>query len=152
MNKQINAYINTILPELISLRREIHRNPELSNKEIQTSKLIQQKLIENGINATTIKSNTGVTAFIQGGQEGDTIAYRADLDALPMEEKTGLTFSSQNESVMHACGHDIHTTVLYGTALFNSILNYPLTKSHLFCFRRCRRLNCFHKERSLRFL
>lgn len=117
MKEQINVYINRILPELISLRREIHRNPELSNKEIQTSKLIQQKLIANGIEAITIKANTGVTALIQGGQEGDTIAYRADLDALPMEEKTGLLFASQNENVMHACGHDIHTTVLYGTAL-----------------------------------
>lgn len=117
MKEQINVYINRILPELISLRREIHRNPELSNKEIQTSKLIQQKLIANGIEAITIKANTGVTALIQGGQKGDTIAYRADLDALPMEEKTGLLFASQNENVMHACGHDIHTTVLYGTAL-----------------------------------
>lgn len=117
MKEQINAYINRILPELISLRREIHRNPELSNKEIQTSKLIQQKLIKNGIEAINIKANTGVTALIQGGREGNTIAYRADLDALPMEEKTGLTFSSQNENVMHSCGHDIHTTVLYGTAL-----------------------------------
>ncbi|MCF6462086.1 amidohydrolase [Clostridium sp. Cult1] len=117
LKEQINVYINRILPELISLRREIHRNPELSNKEIQTSKLIQQKLIANGIEAITIKANTGVTALIQGGQEGDTIAYRADLDALPMEEKTGLLFASQNENVMHACGHDIHTTVLYGTAL-----------------------------------
>ncbi len=88
MKEQINAYINRILPELISLRREIHRNPELSNKEIQTSKLIQTKTYKkNGIEAINIKANTGVTALIQGGREGNTIAYRADLDALPMEEK-----------------------------------------------------------------
>lgn len=117
MKDQINNYIKTILPELISLRREIHRNPELSNQEIQTSKLIQKKLIENGIEATTIHANTGITALIKGVQEGNTIAYRADLDALPMEEKTDLEFASQNENIMHSCGHDIHATVLYGTAL-----------------------------------
>ena len=117
MKEQIKAYIESILPDLISLRREIHKNPELSNKELETSRLIKEKLMENGIEASTISSGLGVTALIEGSKEGKTVAYRADLDALPIKEETGLPFASQRENVMHACGHDIHTTVLYGTAL-----------------------------------
>src|SRR5690606_2101035 len=64
-----------------------------------------------------ISSGLGVTALIEGAKKGKTVAYRADLDALPIKEETGLPFASQRENVMHACGHDIHTTVLYGTAL-----------------------------------
>ncbi|HLR33951.1 MAG TPA: M20 family metallopeptidase [Tissierellales bacterium] len=117
MNGKIDNYLQEILPELISLRRKIHRNPEISNYEIETSNFIQKKLLENGIEAEKIDSSTNVTALIKGSEPGKTVAYRADIDALPIEEKTGLSFSSKNENIMHACGHDIHATVLYGTAL-----------------------------------
>lgn len=117
MKKEIQDYLNKILPSLISLRRKIHEYPELSNEERKTSKLVYDVLEENGIKAEFIESNIGVTALINGAQPGPTIAYRADIDALPMMEKTNLQFASKITNCMHACGHDIHTTVLLGTAL-----------------------------------
>ncbi|NLY67023.1 MAG: amidohydrolase [Tissierellia bacterium] len=74
MKEQIKAYIEAILPDLISLRREIHKNPELSNKELETSRLIKEKLMENGIEASTISSGLGVTALIEGAKKGKTVA------------------------------------------------------------------------------
>lgn len=117
MREEVTGYIKEILPKLISVRRKIHENPELSNNEIQTSKLVFDILSENDIKAEYIRDNIGVTATIKGPKEGPGIAYRADMDALSMEETTGLDFSSKNKNIMHSCGHDIHTAVLLGTAL-----------------------------------
>lgn len=114
--KNIEHFVQDILPELISIRRQIHQNPELSNHEVITSKLIFQYLEKCGLSPEYILENVGVTALIRGGQPGKTIAYRADMDALPLDEKTGLSFASNNPGCMHACGHDIHTAVLLGTA------------------------------------
>ncbi|WP_369281979.1 M20 family metallopeptidase [Oscillibacter sp. GMB15532] len=105
-----------MLPELIAIRRQIHQNPELSNHETATSRLVFEFLEKCGLSPEYIFENVGVTALIRGGQPGKTIAYRADMDALPLDEKTGLDFTSQNPGCMHACGHDIHTTVLLGAA------------------------------------
>lgn len=105
--------------EIISIRRQIHSNPELSHQEFNTAALIEKFLSElPGITAVSRIGNTGVTGMLcgTGSQSGKTLALRADMDALPVEERTDLPFSSNNKGVMHACGHDVHTAVLLGTA------------------------------------
>ncbi|MBI3258879.1 MAG: amidohydrolase [Ignavibacteriae bacterium] len=99
--------------EIISNRRHLHRNPELSFYEYNTSAYIQNKLSEMGI-TSTVMATTGVIAEIGHGER--CVALRADIDALPIEEETGLEFASLNKGVMHACGHDAHTSMLLGAA------------------------------------
>ena len=97
--------------ELISLRREFHKRPELSWKEKATSQRIQEWLKGQGIKDVKPVAGTGVVANIPGGKPGRTIMYRADIDALPVTEDSGVTFPSENPGVMHACGHDGHIAV-----------------------------------------
>ncbi|MDQ6598696.1 amidohydrolase [Bacillus salipaludis] len=101
---------------LISIRRHLHQFPELSNQEFETSKSIEKwlKELDIPIRKTTLK--TGVFADIKGGKPGPIVAIRADIDALPIEEKTGLPYASKIKGVMHACGHDFHTAALVGAA------------------------------------
>jgi amidohydrolase len=103
--------------ELISIRRHLHQHPELSFQEFETANYVEEQLNKHGIPNKRI-GETGVVATITGEKEGSnfTIGLRADIDALPIQEETGLPFSSENEGVMHACGHDGHTTILLGTA------------------------------------
>jgi len=102
-----------IFPKIRDYRRTIHQKPELSFQEYETCKFIQAKLTELGIESKVI-ANTGVVALIGKGER--CVGLRADIDALPIEEETGLEFSSQNSGVMHACGHDMHTSMLLGAA------------------------------------
>lgn len=114
----LNNFIENAHDELIEFRRTMHQNPELSSEEYNTSKKIFSLLKEKGLNPEFIEERgVGVTALIEGKNKGKTIAYRADIDALPIEEETGLDFKSNEPGKMHACGHDIHTTTLLGTAL-----------------------------------
>jgi amidohydrolase len=109
--------ISDLIPELVTVRQQIHRNPELSFKEYQTADLIVKQLKTYGI--TEIQTGigkTGVLAVIDSGKPGKTVALRADMDALPMFEKTGKSYASQNKEIMHACGHDGHLAVLLGAA------------------------------------
>lgn len=100
----------------IVIRRYLHSHPELSYKEFETSKFIQQKLAELGIDFTVI-ATTGIVAIIKGkNAESRTIALRADMDALPITEENEVDYKSQNLGIMHACGHDVHTTILLGAA------------------------------------
>ncbi|MCZ1268943.1 M20/M25/M40 family metallo-hydrolase, partial [Paenibacillus tundrae] len=94
--------------EAIRLRRHIHQNPELGHQEFETAKLVAQFLEDAGLEVETGVGGTGVVGLLKGGREGRTIGIRADMDALPIEEKTGLPFASVREGVMHACGHDVH--------------------------------------------
>ena len=103
--------------EIINIRRFLHMNPELSNREFETSKLVASKLLSMGLEIQTGIANTGVTGVIRGNQQGITVALRADMDALPIQEETRVPYKSLNDGIMHACGHDIHTTVALGTAL-----------------------------------
>jgi amidohydrolase len=99
------------------IRRHLHQNPELSFKEHKTSKYIQNKLSEAGISFTTGYVDTGIIALIKGkNPDKKTILLRADMDALPIEEKNNVTYKSVNEGVMHACGHDVHSAIALGTA------------------------------------
>ena len=101
----------------VEFRRHLHRHPELSFEEVQTAEYIEQCLTEAGISHSRI-AKTGVLAKIEGkGDLSKAVVLRADIDALPIEEQTGLEYASQNCGVMHACGHDIHAAVLYGVLL-----------------------------------
>ena len=102
--------------ELIEMRRHLHRHPELSLREERTASYIEEKLRRFGIEKLERCAETGVVAVIEGGQPGITKAYRADIDALPIQESSEAEYASQNPGVMHACGHDVHTTVGLGVA------------------------------------
>jgi len=103
-----------LFQHLVQIRRNIHKNPELGFREFQTSALVQRHMRELVL-PFEILAETGVLATLKKG-EGPTVVLRADMDALPIKEDTGLPFTSANENVMHACGHDIHTTMLIGAA------------------------------------
>lgn len=111
--KEILEKAKILFPKMQKLRREIHSNPELSFKEYETCKLIKTRLKELGIESKVI-GNTGVVATIGKGEK--CVGLRADIDALPIKEETRLEFASKNDGVMHACGHDMHTTMLLAAA------------------------------------
>ncbi len=101
--------------ELIDLRRDFHRHPELGYQEFRTSKIVKEYLENLGIE-TKIVTDTGVVGLLRGGKEGKTVLLRADMDALPQEEKTDVDYKSVEEGKMHACGHDGHTAMLLAAA------------------------------------
>jgi len=105
-----------ILPEIIRLRHQFHSQPELSNKEFKTTQKISEVLESWKIPIVKTNLNTGLLAEIKGDRPGPTIALRADIDGLPILEKTNLKFKSQNDGIMHACGHDLHFSSLLGAA------------------------------------
>lgn len=102
--------------ELVALRRDFHEHPELAFEEVRTSAIVIDYLKGLGLTPRTGIAKTGVTADIVGGLPGPTILIRADMDALPIQEETGLPFASKVEGKMHACGHDGHTAILLVTA------------------------------------
>ena len=108
-------YFNVILKDLISLRRHIHAHPELSGEEYQTAALISGELRSYGWMVKEGVGRTGVVAEL-GPQDGPVVGLRVDMDALPIEERTGLEYSSLKDGVMHACGHDLHTCIGLGVA------------------------------------
>src|SRR6476620_12750254 len=97
--------------ELPEIRRHIHHNPELSHKEVETAKLVAEKLKTWGYAVTEGVGGTGVVAQLKVGSGTKKIGIRADMDALPILEETGLPYASRTAGVMHACGHDGHTTI-----------------------------------------
>ena len=104
--------------ELTAIRRDFHEHPELGFEEVRTSGIVADKLREWGIEVTTGIGKTGVVGVIEGKKPGRTIGLRADMDALPIHEQTNLPWSSKTPGVMHACGHDGHTTMLLGAARY----------------------------------
>lgn len=107
--------IKKLEPYVVEQRRYLHEHPELSWHEFDTSKHVREELDKMGI-PYEIVEKVGVVGIINGSKSGKSIGIRADMDALPITENTGLEFSSKNAGVMHACGHDMHTAVLLGTA------------------------------------
>lgn len=101
---------------LVEMRRDIHRHPELGMEEYQTREKVTTLLDEMGIPYETGYANTGVVGYIKGENEGKTVALRADMDALPIQETNDVPYKSTVDGKMHACGHDAHTTILLGTA------------------------------------
>lgn len=108
--------VDTLPDKIISIRRRIHEHPELSEEEAETSKYIAECLIDAGITVLPTNLKTGVIAEIKGGEPGPTVALRADIDALPIQEEADLPFASKIDGKMHACGHDFHTAAIIGAA------------------------------------
>ncbi|MBJ7429404.1 MAG: amidohydrolase [Bacteroidia bacterium] len=114
---QIKQLVQHNFSKIIETRHYLHANPELSFEEFETSKFVKNELLAIGITKIEPKANTGLVALIEGkNPTKKTIALRADLDALPIFEQNEVTYKSKNEGVMHACGHDVHTTCLLGAA------------------------------------
>jgi amidohydrolase len=113
---RIRAATAAIEPQLVALRRDLHAHPELAFEEIRTAGIVAAELARLGIPHRTGIGRTGVVGTIAGGRPGPTLAIRADMDALPILEATGLPFASTIAGKMHACGHDIHTSTLLGVA------------------------------------
>ena len=117
----INKQIQVLIPEMREWRHHIHQNPEIAYEENNTSDFIAKKLNEFGIEVHRGFGGTGIVGVIHGEHKGTSnksIGIRADMDALPMSEKTNLIYSSKNEGKMHACGHDGHSTMLLGAAKY----------------------------------
>ncbi|MBS1599664.1 MAG: amidohydrolase [Bacteroidetes bacterium] len=116
LKNKIDQLANQYAPAFIDIRQHLHANPELSYKEFETSSFIQKKLSEWNI-PFTVKATTGVVGLIKGKNPGKRIiALRADMDALPIREENNVPYRSKNEGVMHACGHDVHTSILLGAS------------------------------------
>lgn len=121
--------------DITAIRRQIHQNPELSGHEFATSRMISRQLEEIGVEVEKSERAVGVVGVLKGNLPGKTIALRADMDALPLNEDTGLPYSSQNQGVAHACGHDIHTAVLLGCAKILSKSKHTLKGNIKFIFQ-----------------
>ena len=116
MEQRIKTLAKALKPDFIAIRHDIHSHPELSFNEERTATLVENYLQKLGLKTNRI-SKTGVWAVIEGNNpDGKTIGLRADLDALPIQEKSDKPYASTNPGVMHACGHDVHTTSLLGAA------------------------------------
>lgn len=102
--------------EMVDVRRHLHMYPELSFKEVNTPKLIAEKLKAFGIEVKEQVGGNGVVGFLKGAYEGPTVALRADFDALPIQDEKDVPYKSKIDGVSHACGHDIHTAALLGLA------------------------------------
>jgi amidohydrolase len=136
MLDDIKNIAQKLAPRLIEIRRHIHSHPELSGQEAQTATYVAGVLSSCGIHVKEMIGKTGLIGELKGkGDRPDFLAVRADMDALPIVEKTGLDFSSRYVGIMHACGHDIHTTVGLGTAMVLSELSEPLAGNMRFLFQ-----------------
>ncbi|MFE8698413.1 M20 family metallopeptidase [Cytobacillus sp. FJAT-53684] len=113
----IKKITGEIEEQIIEIRRKLHKNPELSHQEFKTTDLIFDTLRNTNIELRKCSNGSGIIGLLKGMGDGPTLGLRADIDALPIKEETGLEFTSQNKGIMHACGHDIHTSVLLGTAI-----------------------------------
>ncbi len=124
LQQQIKELARQYAPDFIAVRQHLHANPELSYKEFETSQYIQQQLTAMGISFKTM-ATTGVVGLIQGKNPNKRIvALRADIDALPIEEENKVPYVSKNKGIMHACGHDVHTSVLLGAAKILNALKH----------------------------
>ena len=112
------AEIEGFKQDIVEWRRDFHQHPEIGMQEERTSGIVADLLNEWGITTHRGIGNTGVVGIIEGKGDGRSIGLRADMDALPIEEKTNLPFASKNPGVMHACGHDAHTAMLLGAARY----------------------------------
>jgi amidohydrolase len=115
VNAAIDTWIHAHTDDLVAWRRHIHANPELARREYATTEFVATRLTAAGLSPKILPGGTGLTCDI--GPDGPRIALRADMDALPMQEATGATYSSTVPGVSHACGHDAHTTILLGAGL-----------------------------------
>lgn len=142
-NDNVNQLANQIEPEVIKWRRHFHQHPELSNREFETAKTIAKYLTDLGLDVQTGIAKTGVVAVLNSGKPGPVVALRADIDALPVTENSGLPFAStvkavhegMDVGVMHACGHDTHIAMLMGAAKILTSMKDKLTGQVKFIFQ-----------------
>ena len=140
LDRKIEEIARAIAPDMVALRRDIHAHPELSLEEKRTAALVADRFKALGLEVRTGIGGTGVLAVLRGGKPGPVVGFRADMDALPITEETGLPFASKERAVrdgrevgvMHACGHDVHTAVLLGVATVLSRLKGDVAGTVLF--------------------
>ena len=143
LTSNLNNNLDLLMEKVIEWRHDIHKHPELGNREFRTSKKIEEHLRSLGMQIETKIAYTGLVGMLEGDLPGPTIALRADMDALPVEEKTGLPFASKvrttylgNEvGVMHACGHDAHVAILMGVAEYLAKNKSQLRGKVMFIFQ-----------------
>lgn len=131
---------------MIEMRRWFHEHPEISLEEKETSEKIMEELEGMGIPYEKLKSSYGLVATIEGRSREKTIAVRADMDALPITEETGLSFASKNPGVMHACGHDTHVAMLLGAAKVLEQMKHTLKGTVKIIFQAAEELGVGHRE------
>lgn len=136
MLTHIKDLATKLAPRLIEIRRHLHSHPELSGQEYQTAAFVAGVLSANGVQVREGVGKTGVVGEVQGsGSDRRLLAIRTDMDALPIQERTGLDYASRTAGIMHACGHDVHTTVGLGTAMVLSQLTDELAGNVRFLFQ-----------------
>lgn len=142
-DEKINKLSNNVEEKVIKWRRHFHQNPELSNREFKTAEYIAKHLNSLGLEVKTGIAKTGVVGILKGNKPGKVVALRADIDALPVTERTDVSFKSTVKSVyngketgvMHACGHDAHTAILMGTAEVLSQMKDDIHGTVVFIFQ-----------------
>jgi amidohydrolase len=135
LDRRIAETAARLTPPLVALRQRLHRLPELAFEEHETARAVVEFLTELKIPCRTGVAGTGVVATLQGGRPGRTIGIRADMDALPIHEQTGLPFASGVPGKMHACGHDVHTVIALGVAAVLAELRGELAGTVKFIFQ-----------------
>jgi amidohydrolase len=141
--EDIDQSAAAVQPQVVEWRRWFHQNPELSNREFNTSAKIAEILRDMGLEPKTGIAHTGITALIEGGKPGPLVAIRTDIDGLPVEEQTGLPYAStarseyngQDVGVMHACGHDAHMAMVLGAAKILNDMKADLAGSVMLIFQ-----------------
>lgn len=141
--KKVDEMAETLNSKVIEWRHTIHQNPELSNREFETAKMIAAHLEDLGIEVQTGVAHTGVVGVLKGGKPGPVVGLRADMDALPVTERVDLpwkstvrsTYNGQDVGVMHACGHDTHVAILMGVAELLSNMKQELAGTVKFVFQ-----------------
>ena len=140
LEKKVKALSDKLAPDLIDIRRDIHAHPELGLQETRTSAIVADYFRKLGLEVRTGYAKTGVLGILKGGKPGPVVAMRGDMDALPITEETDLPFASREKAtvdgretgLMHACGHDIHTTLLLGVAAVLSAVKADLPGTVVF--------------------
>ena len=135
--------VDAVMPQVIEWRRDFHQHPELGNREFRTAGIIAEHLESLGLEVQTGVAHTGVVGILRGGQPGPVVALRADMDALPVEERADVSFASrvrteyngQDVGVMHACGHDNHMAILMGAASVLAGMKDDLPGTIMFIFQ-----------------
>ena len=143
LHERIDRAARQVMEKVIAWRRDFHRHPELGNRETRTSGIVAEHLRRLGLDVRTGVARTGVVGVLRGGKPGPVVALRADMDALPVTEATGLLFASTERAeyngrevgVMHACGHDAHTSMLMGAAEVLAQVKADLPGSVVFIFQ-----------------
>ncbi|MDR6551496.1 amidohydrolase [Paenibacillus qinlingensis] len=138
---QFQEDLQAIYEEMVGWRRYLHRNPELSYHEYQTAEFVTKHLLSWDIEVRTSVGGNGVVGLLRGGGEGPTVALRADMDALPIQDEKKCDYTSTKNGIMHACGHDAHTSTLLGIAKVASLHRAELKGNLVFLFQHAEEIS-----------